>query len=60
VLQPPKVKVGKLVTVRGMSLWGVQLQLLESLINYVEAGNERGLGECRSLHQLPLHGDDKV
>jgi hypothetical protein len=45
---------------RDMDLWGVQLQFLESLIGYVEAGGERRLGRCQSLHKLPLCGDDKV
>jgi hypothetical protein len=60
VLQPPKVKVKKLVTPRGMSLWGVQPQLLESLVDRIEADGERRLGGCLIPHQLPLLGDNKV
>jgi hypothetical protein len=46
VLQPREVEVEKLVMLGGTSLHGVQLQLLESLIDHVEAGGERRLGGC--------------
>jgi hypothetical protein len=60
VLQPPKVKVEKLVTPGGASLRGVQMQLLESLVDRIRAYCERRLGGCESPHQLSLHGDDEV
>jgi hypothetical protein len=44
----------------GASLRGVQPQLLESLVDRVEADGERRLGGCLSPHQLPLHGDNEV
>jgi hypothetical protein len=38
----------------------MQLQLLESLVDCVEASGERRLGGCRSPHQLSFCGDDEV
>jgi hypothetical protein len=60
VLQPPKVKVEELVTLRGTSLRSAQLQLLKSLDDCVEASGGRGLSGHDSLHQLSLHGDNEV
>jgi len=48
VLQPPKVEVEKLVVPGGVGLRGVQLQLLESLGDGVEAGGGRKLDGGRS------------